>query len=67
MRRFIWINNAFSLKFELLEAAGVLSALHQNFTQIHQMLRIGQMLEERVRRHARTWEKGLVMAERDAT
>ena len=59
MRRFTRLTNAFSKKFEYLDATISLHFFHYNFMRIHQTLRVTPAMEARISKHIWTWEEFL--------
>lgn len=59
MRRFTRLTNAFSKKWEYLDAAISLHFFHYNFMRIHQTLRVTPAMEAGISKHLWTWEEFL--------
>lgn len=59
MRRFTRLTNAFSKKYEYLDAAISLHFFHYNFMRIHQTLRVTPAMEAGISKHLWTWEEFL--------
>jgi IS1 family transposase len=57
MRRFTRLTNAFSKKYEYLEAAIALHFFHYNFMRVHQTLRVTPAMEAGISKSFWTWEE----------
>lgn len=55
MRRFTRLTNAFSKKYEYLDAAISLHFFHYNFMRLHQTLRVTPAMEAGISKHLWTW------------